>query len=197
MTRKRTKPEVGARASKKAFDDASNQNLNRNPDRRLGGSFHAEEARIVARLRAAGWQVVDWELPFTQADTEKCHFWGTSDLIVPRHSTAVRAMRRAMRGEPVPPPSDPEWWWVDVTESGSEFYYPEKTPNTMPVEFIVRGVDFVIEQTPSKTPPRGEGWTHCPDEHPQIWQRRREMFWAREAAGAPPFPEKGHDDETN
>ena len=180
MTRKKAKgPSAGDAGALKRVDDGNDRNPSRNPHRRLGGSFHAEEARIVAALRAAGWIVWDYEDAATH--DEAAHFFGSGDLIQPRHSTAVRALRRAVRGEPIPPPSEPCWWWCDV-EGNSEFFYPDEMPNTMPVEFIGRGADFVIEQTVSKTPPRGEGWMHCPDEHPQIWQRRREMFWARVAA---------------
>ena len=169
-----------AEALKKFADDGNGRDLSRNPHRRLG-SFHAAESKIVEALRAAGWLVVDWKLPFTRADTERCHFWGTADLIVPRHSTAVRALRRAVRGEPIPPPSEPCWWWCAV-EGNSEFYYPDEMPNTMPVEFIGRGADFVIEQTVSRTPPRGAGWIHCPEENPPIWRRVRAMLWATEGA---------------
>ena len=124
-SKKRKGPSGGdAGAPKKLTDDGSNRDLSRNSHRRLGGSFHAEEARIVAALRAAGWIVWDYEDAATH--DEAAHFFGSGDLIQPRHSTAVRALRRAVRGEPIPRPTAPEWWWVDITEGDFRILFSQR-----------------------------------------------------------------------
>jgi hypothetical protein len=136
------------------------------------GSFHPIEGEIVIQLRAAGWKVWDWHDQTTHDDDAA--FYGTADLIIPRHSTAVRALRAACCGQPTPPPTQPEWWWLYI-EGDGEFYHPDEMPNAMPVEVIARGPNFRIEQTVSRRLPPGHGWLHCPDEHPQIWRRWRTM----------------------
>jgi len=70
------------------------------------GSFIREEAGIVRRLKAAGWRVHDWEEDGSPADTNRCDFYGSVDLIKCTSRRAWKAMCQVLDGEPIDPRPD-------------------------------------------------------------------------------------------
>ena len=93
MTRKRTKPEVGARASKQIwYDDDPPPVAELATERK--SSFCREEARIIERMKPFGWLFLDARLPFTREDALRCDYVGERDLIIPLSHAAWAAWRQ-------------------------------------------------------------------------------------------------------
>jgi hypothetical protein len=94
--------------------------------------------------------------------------------------------RAAARNQPIPPPSEPEWYSVFLIdeETGSEFFMPWSRDygDALAVEVVERGANYRVESASALTRPPGPCWTLLEKSaHPAFksqYRRVRRMFWS-------------------